>query len=184
MPRQDDGGIGANLVSMDQMAKNLVRNTSDTAVGQDQKKKDDDAIRKLDDIAGLSPEAAKKQDRTSVNRPFDLSNQLKELKSNALEHRSHTASRKGSFKSNSSQPAQTPLKVAKPLGKMKERDSTGGGLKSDRSQLTADIIVYKSLTPEEDKKKRHHSKEEIKRTNAAEGVVGGNGKEGDELDGV
>ena len=45
-----------------------------------------------------------------------------------------------------------PLKAPKPLSKVKDRDSTGG-LKSDRSQLTADIIVYKSMTPEEDKKR-------------------------------
>ena len=107
MPTQDDGGIGANLVSMDQMANNLVRKTVETNDLNRTKNDDDknsDALGKLTHITqnvGLSPEAV--NERASVHRPFDLSNQLKELKANALEHRSdtQTTSRKGSIRSNS-----------------------------------------------------------------------------------
>ena len=113
MPTQDDGGIGANLVSMDQMAKNLVREKDTTKAGG--KKEDDEnntssnMLGKLDNVAApVSPEphapgtnqavvfSGAKVERPSVrNRPFDLSNQLKELRSNALEHRSAAGSSQG-----------------------------------------------------------------------------------------
>ena len=53
MPTQDDGGIGANLVSMDQMAKNLVRTTTepgDLNKSKIDEDKNSDAIRKLTHI--------------------------------------------------------------------------------------------------------------------------------------
>ena len=54
MPTQDDGGIGANLVSMDQMAKNLVRGTTDTGdlnKTKNDEDKNSDALRKLETLS-------------------------------------------------------------------------------------------------------------------------------------
>ena len=70
---------------------------------------------------------------------------------------------------------------------MKDRDSTGG-LKSDRSQLTADIIVYKSMTPEEDKKRAESQDLKKKVEFAPAGAVGAvgavAGEGGGEIEGV
>ena len=88
MPTQDDGGIGANLVSMDQMAKNLVREkepASKTAKKRDEANTSD-MLDKLDKLSSVSPDPGRlekegvifsenKVERPSVrNKPFDLSN--------------------------------------------------------------------------------------------------------------